>query len=123
MLLTVGAVLGFLSIALGAYVDHGLRFSLDEEALRSVLTALRYQQLHAVVIVIIGLVLLHPNFDSYRTLLTWAGWGFVTGIVLFSGGILTGTIASLPGLIALAPIGGTALMASWLLLAWIGLRS
>ena len=50
MTLAIGALLGFISIALGAYAEHGLKLSLSESALSSLTIALRYHQSHAIVI-------------------------------------------------------------------------
>ncbi|TNE34727.1 MAG: DUF423 domain-containing protein, partial [Alphaproteobacteria bacterium] len=45
-----GAFLGFTSVAFGAYAEHGLRASVAEEDFRFLMTAVRYCQVHAVVI-------------------------------------------------------------------------
>lgn len=52
-LLMIGAVLGFLSLAVGAAADHG---GWAESMAESVATAIRYHQLGAIMIAVLALV-------------------------------------------------------------------
>lgn len=54
-------------------------------------------------------------------LAAWAGWGMLAGLVLFCGGIYLRVFAGLTAGPAV-PIGGTALILSWLLLSGSALR-
>lgn len=120
MLLSVAALIGGLAVAMGAYADHGLRGTASEDQLRSVMTAVRYAQIHAVAAAAIGLALL-AGAPRPRAAFLVAGWGFALGICLFSGGILSAVLLDRPGLTSLAPVGGVTLMLSWLALAVAGL--
>ncbi|MCI4663842.1 MAG: DUF423 domain-containing protein [Neomegalonema sp.] len=116
MLIFLAALFGFGSVAFGAYVDHALRDSLSPDALRSVMTAIRYHQLHAIAALAIGLTL----WRGQATGALWfrlSGWAFLVGITLFSGGIYASVLLSQPSLTILAPFGGVTLMAAWLLAA------
>lgn len=113
MLLAVTAFLGFFSVAFGAYSEHGLRLHVSEEMFRFLMTAVRYNQVHAVAGLGVALALL-ARIDAPRALLTAAGWGFVLGTALFSGGIYLAAVLDDRAFTALAPIGGTTLMLSWL---------
>lgn len=122
MILAAGALLGFIGVAFGAYAEHGLRDGTTADAFHSVMTAVRYNQLHAVVIVAIGLALQRSNAPPRRSVLFGSAWLFVVGTVLFSFTIYLAAFG-LPGVNRLTPLGGLLLMAGWLALAWAGLRS
>ena len=52
-----------------------------------------------------------------------AGWLFVTGIVIFSGSLYALVLSGQRWLGAVTPLGGVALLAAWLVLAWSAFRS
>lgn len=122
--IAVGALLGALGVALGAYGAHGLADFLTARGhtgndlshrLEIYNTAIHYQMLHAVMLVVTGLVLEHRTSAWSR----FAGWGFLVGILLFSGLLkilaLAGSQWSWLG--AIVPFGGVALIAGWIALA------
>lgn len=119
MLLAVAGVMGFLSVALGAYAEHGLREAVTEEVFRFLMTAIRYAQVHALAVLGVGVALLRVAPERRNGLLV-AGWGFVAGTAFFSGGIYLAALLDAPILNNLAPIGGVTLMAAWLCLAATG---
>lgn len=123
MILIAGALLGLVSVAFGAYAAHGLAPSVSAEVFDSVQTAVRFNQVHAVVVTAIGMVRLSSEAVRQWSSLAWAAWGFAAGTVLFSFSIYLAAATGTPALNAAAPIGGTVLMASWLMLAWTGIRS
>jgi len=51
-----------------------------------------------------------------------SGWMFVGGTVLFSGSLYLLVLTGIPWLGAITPLGGIALLAGWLALAWGILR-
>ena len=116
IILLLGGILGLLSVMIAAYVDHSLGASLSAKALSSVLTAVRYHQLYALFITIIGICL--PLQTNYRckSWLTRAVAIFLIGIVLFSASIYSAYIFGMSFLTSLAPIGGTLLMLGWVCL-------
>ena len=122
MLLTIAAVLGFASVAIGAYSEHGLRPKVSAEVFRFLMTAVRYNQVHAVVAAAIGLTAVSAS-APFSVVAVIAGWGFVLGILLFSGSIYASAILNQPQLTRVAPVGGMVLMAAWLALAWAGIDS
>jgi uncharacterized membrane protein YgdD (TMEM256/DUF423 family) len=117
--LIVAGLLGCSSVAIGAVVAHALAPKIDREALESLLTAVRYQQLHALLLV--GIALLVRFWPSAWW--TYAGLAIVLGVLLFSGGIYLTRLADVPWGAKIAPFGGTMLMVGWLLLAIGGWRS
>ena len=123
MILTAGALLGLVSVAVGAYAAHGLQTGVSDEVLRSVMTAIRYNQVHALAAAAVGLAVLQSGIAQRHPALPWAGWLFVIGTLLFSFSIYASAALGIPALTGLAPFGGVLLMAAWLCLAWAGLRS
>jgi len=123
VILTAGALLGLISVAFGAYAEHALQASVSGEVFHALETAIRYNQIHAVVVLAIGLVRLQKDASPHPAALDWAAWGFTAGTVLFSFSIYLSAATGAPALNAAAPVGGLVLMASWAALAWVGIRS
>lgn len=120
MILSIGSLFGFFAVAFGAYAEHGLKKHLTPEAFSSIETALRYQMLHALVMVAIGLFLAQNSGVAKASSLQWCGFGFAAGILCFSFSIYINALFGVPAILKLAPIGGILLMVSWLRLAWLG---
>ncbi|MFT6791851.1 MAG: uncharacterized membrane protein YgdD (TMEM256/DUF423 family) [Cellvibrionaceae bacterium] len=121
MVLVFGALLGFISVAFGAYAEHGLRESVSDEHFRFLMTAVRYNQLNAVVISTMGLGLLNGGKLSAIPALKWSSLLFVIGTVLFSFSIYVSVSFEIPWLVYVTPVGGVTIMAAWLLLLIAGL--
>ena len=117
MILLVGALFGFFSVAFGAYSEHGLRPVVNEEEFRMLMTAIRYNQVNSVIISVIGLILLVPNGFTRVSFLKWSGILFIVGTVLFCFSIYLSVGLQIPSLVYVTPVGGITLMLSWLLLA------
>jgi uncharacterized membrane protein YgdD (TMEM256/DUF423 family) len=130
----VGALLGALAVAIGAFGAHGLKGMLDravreggrtqadaDHALAVFETGTRYHLAHALAVVAVGLVMMVRGVDGARGLST-AGWSFVVGCVLFSGSLYLLGVTGLRWLGAITPFGGLALIAGWIALAWAGAR-
>jgi len=84
MILLIGGVLGFISVAFGAYAEHGLREVVSEEHFRFLMTAVRYNQVHAGVVTAIGLGIASGIEPLQSSLLHWSGKLFILGTALFS---------------------------------------
>lgn len=127
MLLAVAGLLGFVSVAFGAYVEHAMRDALiaadQEENYRFLLTAIRYNQVHALAALGVGLALMIGPTGRAMRWLALGGWGFVVGVLLFSGGIYLAVLLDAPALTYAAPFGGVTMMLSWLACAAAGLAS
>jgi uncharacterized membrane protein YgdD (TMEM256/DUF423 family) len=120
MVLIFGALLGFISVAFGTYAEHGLREAITEEHFRFLMTAVRYNQVHAVVIVAIGLALSNGGKLGNIAALKWSGLLFIIGTVLFSFSIYLAVSLNLPSVVNITPVGGMTIMAAWLLLVLTG---
>ena len=116
----IGALLGFISIAFGAYAEHGLRETISEENFRYLMTAIRYNQVHAVMICAIGLYFLADTKASNMLVTKISSLLFIVGTVLFSFSIYFSVTLDIPALLNITPIGGLSIMAAWLFLAITG---
>jgi uncharacterized membrane protein YgdD (TMEM256/DUF423 family) len=123
----LGAIIGGVGVALGAFGAHGLPERLAgmgwdaAQVLRRVdifETAVRYQMFHAPALVLVGLLGLHRRTIA----LAAAGWLFLLGVLVFSGLLYVLVFAGEQWkmLGAIVPIGGTALVAAWVMLAIAG---
>ncbi len=112
--LLVGAVLGFLGVALGAFGAHALRARLSPEMLAVFETGVRYQMYHALALLLVAAAIGHLGAAR---LLTLAGWLFAAGIVVFSGSLYALAVTGTRALGAVTPLGGLAFLLGWALLA------
>jgi uncharacterized membrane protein YgdD (TMEM256/DUF423 family) len=111
--LLIGALAGFIGVALGAFGAHGLRSRLSADMLAVFETGVRYQMYHALAILIVALAA--ARLDGW--LIRAAGWLFTGGIVLFSGSLYALALCGITVLGAVTPIGGLAFLAGWACLA------
>jgi uncharacterized membrane protein YgdD (TMEM256/DUF423 family) len=123
MILMIGAALGLISVGFGAYSEHALRPVVTEESFRFLMTAVRYNQVHAVVIVAIGLSLLNTGALSQLKTFKWSAIAFILGTVLFSFSIYLSVYLNIPSITYLTPVGGITLMIAWFLLLFSGYRA
>lgn len=115
----VGSALGALGVMLGAFGAHGLRSRLTPEMLAIFETAVRYHLFHALALLATAWAISRwPNAWTHA-----AGWLFLAGVVVFSGSLYVLSMAGVRWLGAVTPIGGAALIAGWLALAWGVLRA
>lgn len=121
ILLLTGAFLGLLAVAAGAVTGHGPVAGLDAEAMRSVMTAVRYHEFGAVMVVVTGLAgsLVDSKPAAFR--LGVSSWLFVAGTLLFSFSIYARMFLGLDWLGPVTPLGGLCHMAGWIALGWAAL--
>lgn len=115
--LAVGSLYGLLGVALGAFGAHGLRDRLDPSQLSSWQTAVQYQLIHAIALLVVGVWLLQPGPASLR----YAGALFVAGVVLFSGSIYVLILTATAWLGPVTPLGGLCLMVGWVTMIYAGI--
>ena len=116
---TLGGLVALLSVLLGAFGAHGLKAVFNAQQMSWYNTAFEYQIIHALALIITGLLAAVSPSGKW---LTAAGWFFLIGIVLFSGSLYVLSLTGLRWLGAITPFGGTAFLAGWALLAIAGLR-
>lgn len=114
-LLVLGAINGALAVMLGAFGAHGLRNRVEESLLQTWATASEYHFYHALALLLTGLLI--RQFGEVSTLVT-AGWVLFIGMLVFSGSLYVLVLSGQRWLGAVTPLGGTALIVGWALLAW-----
>ena len=120
--LVMACVYGALSVMLGALGAHMLKEVLTSSQLLSFETAVRYQLIHAVVLLVIGF-----NLTFNGTFQKVIAFLFIVGVFLFSFSIFLLSTQDLMGLKMsflgpITPIGGLCLVAGWLSLAILFLK-
>jgi len=114
--LITAAIIGALSVALGAFGAHGLKDKLNEYTLGIFETAVRYQFYHVFALLTVGLLFQYYN----NGWMLWSGRLFIAGMILFCGSLylLTYFIAnnneSMKWLGAVTPFGGLCFIAGWI---------
>lgn len=115
-ILIKAGILGMIAVLGGAFGAHALKEVLSPEHLASFNTGVRYQMIHAVVL--IGLFLLGIKFEmkQFRIAAQLIFWG----VILFSVSIYLLTLKNIIGVEALkfagpiTPIGGLLIITGWL---------
>jgi len=110
----LGSISGFLGVALGAFGAHALKARLDAELLATFEVGVRYQMYHAFALLAVG----WAQTRWPGSVLSASGWLFVAGTVIFSGSLYVLVLSGQRWLGAVTPVGGVALLAGWLCLAW-----
>jgi uncharacterized membrane protein YgdD (TMEM256/DUF423 family) len=114
-----GAVLAGLGVIAGAFGAHYLRerLQLEPRQLDSFETGVRYQLIHSLAMLVVGLLALHIGRTSGA--LATAGWLFLVGTILFSGSIYLLALSMGPRAVLgpTTPIGGSLLIVGWFVLA------
>jgi uncharacterized membrane protein YgdD (TMEM256/DUF423 family) len=114
----LGALLGGLSVAAGAFGAHALRSQLEPRMLEVFETAARYQMYHALALVAAAWLYQQTEAPAAQ----FAGWSFLVGILLFSGSLYAVALTGARGLGAITPLGGVAFLVGWASLALAALR-
>jgi uncharacterized membrane protein YgdD (TMEM256/DUF423 family) len=112
-LMFVGAVMGGVGVAIGAFGAHGLRGRLSPEMLAVFETGVRYHMYHA--LAILATAALFARVDGRAVVV--AGWCFAAGIVVFSGSLYALALSGVTILGAVTPIGGVLFLVGWISLA------
>ncbi|MGL1886645.1 MAG: DUF423 domain-containing protein [Reichenbachiella sp.] len=104
--------LGALAVTIGAFGAHGLRKLLSENNTLSVFqTGVHYHFYHTFLLIAIAfLIKFYPH-----TLLNYAGYATIAGIILFSGSLYILAITNVKIWGAVTPVGGLALIIGWIL--------
>lgn len=120
ILLFLGALNAALAVALSAMGAHALKARLAPELLAVFQTGVQYHFYHALGMLLVGLA---ASRWPESGLLAWSGGLMLAGIVLFSGSLYVLSVAGLRGFGAVAPFGGTAFLAAWVLFAVAALKA
>jgi uncharacterized membrane protein YgdD (TMEM256/DUF423 family) len=110
---------GFIAVAMGAFAAHGLKARVTPEALGWIETAARYEAVHALALLAVAIL----SERAVGAALHVAGWGFLTGTVLFCGSLYLMGLTGWRGLAIATPFGGLAFLIGWAGLLVYGLGS
>lgn len=112
LFIILGALNGFIAVALGAFGAHGLEGKIPDKYLEIWQTAVQYQMFHAVGLLVIGI--LAGKISS--PLINWSGWLMLIGIILFSGSLFVLSVTQIKVLGAITPLGGVSFLVAWVLM-------
>lgn len=119
-LLLAGAANAGLCVMLGAFGAHALKARLTPDLQAIWATAVEYHFYHALGLLLIGLLALHWPGSA---LLRASGWTMLAGLIIFSGSLYCLALTNIRWLGAITPLGGSALIAAWVLLCIAIIRS
>jgi uncharacterized membrane protein YgdD (TMEM256/DUF423 family) len=108
--MTTGAILGFLSVAAGAFAVHGIT---DPRAAELTRTAATYQFMHVMASFACATFM---NIGARRA--RFAPAFFQAGILIFCGSLYAMAAGAPSWLGAITPIGGVSFLIGWAVLAW-----
>ena len=111
---TIGAWLGGLGVAAGAFVAHFLQGRLAPDMLYVFATGVWYHLIHSLAVLVVAWAT--TRWGGIAT--TVAGWLFFAGIVLFSGSLYLLSLTGIQAFGYVTPVGGLAFIAGWFTLAW-----
>lgn len=123
-LFTTGCFLAGLAVMLGAFGSHALKERLTPDQLNTFEVGVRYQFMHALVLVILAIALRKLKSNVAHHLL----YSFTSGIIVFSFSLYLISMKSLLNLEyisfigAITPLGGLTLIVSWFYLGFYGLK-
>ncbi len=118
VLFGLGAILGFLGVAAGAFGAHAIRERVSPERLDNWKTAADYQLWHALATIASALIAVRWASGSAAA----AGWCFVAGVVVFSGSLYALALTDRRKFGAITPIGGVLFLAGWAFLVVAAIR-
>ncbi|HWB94689.1 MAG TPA: DUF423 domain-containing protein [Puia sp.] len=120
--LSIAAILGALSVALGAFAAHTLRTLANTDTVSVFETGVRYQFYHTFALFVVAFLAEKIN----NRWMIWAGNCFIMGIILFCGSLYALTALAIAQnshkmLVGIAtPIGGMFFILGWIFL-YIGI--
>ena len=121
----IGAILGFLGVAFGAFGAHGLSQRLSERSLAIFNTGAQYQMYHALALAALG-AWANGRPEIFSTSGAWvtaAGVSFTAGTLIFSGSLYALAVTDIKILGAITPIGGLAFLVGWISFAIAALKA
>ncbi|TXH69378.1 MAG: DUF423 domain-containing protein [Thiothrix sp.] len=108
------ALFGMLAVIIGAFGAHGLEKFVDAKMLQRFHTGVEYQFYHALALGLVGVLWKNqPSVWHSR-----AAWGFIVGILIFSGSLYAYVLTGFTQFGMITPIGGLSFIAGWGCLAW-----
>ena len=123
-ILVKAGILGVIAVLGGAFGAHALKEILTQAHLDSFQTGVRYQLIHAVVLLFLFLLMNKFESKQFKIAANLIFWG----VILFSGSIYILTLKNIIGLEILkfagpiTPIGGLLIISGWVCIVWGGVK-
>jgi len=115
LFIIIGSISGMLSVMIGAFGAHALKATLEAtHKLETFETAVKYQFYHSLALILLGLLMVQFQHKAFNV----AGYGFIAGIIIFSGSLYALSLTGITKLGAITPLGGLAFIIGWAALAW-----
>lgn len=120
-LLGIAAISGFVAVFMGAFASHVVKGDISIQDYEIMQTASRYHFYHTLAILLVAILYARDESNFLRI----SAYGFINGIVLFSGSLYLMSMrsyfsADLSFLGPITPLGGLFFILGWLLLAYYG---
>lgn len=114
LFVVTGALVAAVGVVAGAFGAHSLEGTVSSGRLATFETAVLYHLIHGLGLIAVGLA----ARSWHHPAVSWAGWCFLAGLVLFSGSLYLLVLSDRAWFGAITPLGGTAFVAGWVLLAY-----
>ena len=100
---------------IGAFGAHALKATLEAtNRLETFETAVKYQFYHSLALILLGILMVQFQNKAFNV----SGYGFIVGIIIFSGSLYALSLTGITKFGAITPVGGLALILGWAALAW-----
>ena len=113
------AFAGALGVVLGAFGAHALRGSIEPRLMETFQTAVQYQLIHALALLLVSLTI---GWLGQSLSFDISAYAFMAGIILFSGSLYGVVLTDIRWLGPVTPLGGLCLIIGWLALLVGGFR-
>lgn len=108
----IGASLLSVAVLVGAFGAHALRERLDEYARGIYERAVFYHFVHSLGLIALGIAA--TSGAAAGSAVTVAGWGLLSGLVVFCGSLYALALSGNRALGAITPLGGAAFIVGWI---------
>ena len=119
MIFLFAAFAGALGVVLGAFGAHALRGSIEPRLMETFQTAVQYQLIHALALLLVSLTM---GWLGQSLSFEISAYAFIAGIILFSGSLFGLVLTEISWLGPVTPLGGLCLAVGWLALLVGGFR-
>lgn len=113
------AFAGTFGVLLGAFGAHALRGSIEPRLMETFQTAVQYQLIHALALLLVSLTM---GWLGQSLSFEISAYAFIAGIILFSGSLFGLVLTEISWLGPVTPLGGLCLIVGWLALLVGGFR-
>ncbi|NRF24327.1 DUF423 domain-containing protein [Vibrio coralliilyticus] len=120
--LTFGGIFAGVGVALGAFAAHGLKQSLSPYLLEVFNTGVQYQFIHALAILLCGVLLSVGMAEKAQKYFALAANCFIIGIFCFSGSLYALALTGIKWFGPITPFGGLTFMLGWGLFVFAALQ-